>query len=79
MHDSDLLTEDEIVELTGKTRQSAQRRALEKLGIKATPRPGRNEGLIVCRAHRDAALGLRKTVRTIEQQVSAEPNFAALD
>lgn len=75
---SDFLTEDEIVELTGKTRQSAQRRALERLGIKCTPRPGRNDGLLVAREHRDAALGLRKAVRQISiEQVT--PNFAALD
>lgn len=74
---SDLLTLEEIVELTGKTKQSAQRRVLEKLGIKYTPRPGQNAGLIVMRAHRDAALGLRKTVQRIEQ--AAVPNFAALD
>ena len=74
---SDLLTHEEIAELTGKTKQSAQRRVLEKLGIKVTPRPGRNAGLIVMRAHRDAALGLRNTVRKIEQ--AAAPNFAALD
>jgi hypothetical protein len=79
MSDSDLLTEDEIVELTGKTKQSAQLRALEKLGIRATPRPGRNQGLLVCRAHRDAALGLRRSVRVIEPQQVAAPNFAALD
>lgn len=74
---SDLLTHDELVELTGKTRQSAQRRVLEQLGIKVTPRPGRNAGLIVMRAHRDAALGVRKAVQRIEQ--AAVPNFSALD
>lgn len=80
MADSDLLTEDEIIELTKKTKQSAQRRVLEKLGIRVTPRPGRNAGLIVCRAHRDAALGLRKTIRTVETPTpAAAPNFAALD
>ena len=77
MNTDDLLTKEEIAELTGKVRQSAQRRVLEQLGIKVTPRPGRNAGLIVLRAHRDAALGLRKTVQRIEQ--AAVPNFAALD
>jgi hypothetical protein len=80
MHESDLLTKEEIFELTGKTKQSAQRRALEQLGIKATPRPGRNAGLIVFRAHRDFALGLRRTARTTEPPpLTIEPNFAALD
>lgn len=72
---ADLLTKDEIKELTGKSRRSAQRRVLEKLGIKVTPRP--NGTLIVARAHRDAALGLRSVVRQVEQVAS--PNFAALD
>jgi hypothetical protein len=72
---SDLLTNDEIVELTEKTRHSAQRRVLEKLGIKFTPRP--DGTLIVARAHRDAVLGLRATVRAVEQV--ATPNWAALD
>jgi len=75
MAESDLLTNDEIVELTNKTRRAAQRRVLASLGIKVTPRP--DGTLIVARAHRDAALGLRKTVRTIEQ--AAIPNFNALD
>lgn len=75
MADSDLLTDHEIVELTHKTRRAAQRRVLESLGIKVTPRP--DGTLIVARAHRDAALGLRKTVRAMEQ--AAIPNFSALD
>lgn len=72
---TDLLTEDELAELTGKTRHSAQRRVLEKLGIKVTPRP--DGTLIVARAHRDAALGLRTPGRHGDQLAS--PNFAALD
>ncbi len=75
MAESDLLTKDELVELTGKVRRSAQARVLRDLGIKVTRRP--NGSLIVARAHRDAALGLRNTVRKIEQ--AAAPNFAALD
>lgn len=75
MSESDLLTDDEIVELTHKTKRTAQRRVLDSLGIKVTPRP--DGTLIVARAHRDAALGLRRTVRTIEQ--AALPNFSALD
>jgi len=71
---SDLLSENEIVELTGKTKHSAQARELAKLGIRCRPRS--NGTLIVAREHRDAVLGLRKTVRHIEQ---AGPNFAALD
>jgi len=73
----DILTEIEVVALTGKVRHHAQRRMLEALGIRYTPRPGRNATLIVMRAHRDAALGLRKTMRVVEQP--AAPNFAALD
>jgi hypothetical protein len=72
---SDLLSHDELVELTNKTRRSAQRRVLESLRIKVTTRP--DGSLIVARAHRDAALGLRNTVRAVEQ--AATPNFAALD
>lgn len=72
---TDLLTDDEIVELTGKTRRAAQRRVLEKLGVKVTPRP--DGTLIVTRAHRNAALGLREVIRQAEQ--AATPNFAALD
>jgi hypothetical protein len=75
MAEGDLLTDDELVELTHKTRRAAQRRVLESLGIKVTPRP--DGSLIVARAHRDAALGLRRTVRAIEQ--AATPNFSALD
>ena len=70
----DLLTTDELVELTKKTRRSAQRRVLEKLKIRYTPHPDGH--LLVLRAHRDAALGFRNTVRAIEQ---VTPNFAALD
>lgn len=73
----DILTESEVVRLTGKVRYHAQARVLDDLGIKYTPRPGRPRGLIVMRAHRDAALGLRKTTRIVEDL--ATPNFAALD
>lgn len=71
----DILTEPEIVALTDKVKHRAQARELARLGIKATPRG--NGSLIVLRAHRDVALGLRKTSRLVEQ--SAAPNFAALD
>lgn len=73
----DILTEPEIVRLTGKVRHHAQARVLSDLGIRYTPRPGRPGGLIVMRAHRDTALGLRKTPRSVE--TPATPNFAALD
>lgn len=75
MAESDLLSDDEIVELTHKTRRAAQRRVLESLGIKVTLRP--DGTLIVARAHRDVALGLRRAMRAIEQ--AATPNFNALD
>lgn len=75
----DILSEPEIVALTNKKRHRAQARVLAGLGIKATPRdPARRDSsLIVLRAHRDAALGFRKTARPSAQ--SSEPNFAALD
>jgi len=73
----DILTEAEIIALTGKTRHKAQARVLAALGIKAIPRPGRDGSLIVLRKHRNAALGLRDTTRQVEQ--AAAPNFAALD
>lgn len=71
----DILTEAEIVALTGKVRHHAQLRELEHLGIKARPRS--DGSLIVTREHRNAALGLRKAVRPVES--STAPNFAALD
>jgi hypothetical protein len=71
----DILTEPEIVALTGKVKHRAQARELDRLHIKATPRG--NGSLIVLRVHRDAALGLRKTMPRTEQ--AAAPNFAALD
>jgi hypothetical protein len=73
----DILTEAEIIALTGKTRHRAQARVLAELGIRATPRPGRDGSLIVLRKHRNAALGLRDNLRHVEQ--SAAPDFAALD
>jgi hypothetical protein len=73
----DILTEDEIRALTDKKKPSAQRKVLDALHIRYTPRPDRSGRLIVLRAHRDAALGLRKTIRQAEQ--AAAPNFAALD
>ncbi len=75
----DILTEAEIVALTNKTRHRAQARVLAALSIKAVPRDPdhRDYSLIVLRAHRDAALGLRKTMPRVEQ--AAAPNFAALD
>lgn len=73
--ENELLSEQELAELTNKVRHKAQRRVLDQLGIKVTPRP--DGSLIVLRAHRDAALGLRRTVRAIEQ--TATPNWAALD
>jgi hypothetical protein len=73
--ETDLLSRQELIELTEKTRRSAQRRVLEKLGIKVTVRP--NGTLIVLRAHRDAALGLRHAQRAVEP--AATPNWAALD
>lgn len=73
----DILTEAEIIALTGKTRHKAQARVLEALRIKAIPRPGRDGSLIVLRKHRNVALGLRDTGRPAEQ--SSGPNFAALD
>lgn len=72
---NELLSEQEIAELTKKTRHAAQRRELAKLRIRYTPRS--DGSLIVLRAHRDAALGFRSTVQTLEQ--IATPNFAALD
>jgi len=76
----DILSEDEVVALTGKVRPHAQHRVLSALGIKAKPRDpeGRDFSLIVLRAHRDVALGLRKTTRPTEHAI-AVPNFAALD
>lgn len=73
----DILTEAEIVALTGKTRHKAQARVLAALGIRAVARPGRDGSLIVLRKHRNAALGLRDNSRSVEQ--TAAPNFAALD
>ena len=71
----DILTEPEIVALTEKVRHSAQGRELAHLHIKATQRS--DGSWIVLRAHRDAALGLRKTMPRVEQP--ATPNWAALD
>lgn len=71
----DILTEPEVVALTEKVRHSAQGRELAHLHIKATQRS--DGSWIVLRAHRDAALGLRKTTRPVEQ--TAAPDFAALD
>jgi hypothetical protein len=71
----DILTEAEIVALTDKVRHAAQARVLDAICIRYKPRP--NGSLIVARAHRDAVLGLRNTVRPVEQK--ATPNFGALD
>lgn len=75
--DPDILTEGEIQALTSKKKPSAQRKVLDALHIRYTPRPDRSGRLIVLRAHRDAALGLRKTARPVEQP--AMPDWAALD
>ena len=49
------LTEDEIIELTRKTRRDAQSRALRFIGIEHRPRP--DGSLIVLRSHVEALLG----------------------
>lgn len=54
---SDLLTEEEIRDLTKKKRGPAQERVLTRMGIESKPR---GDGtLAVLRARRDEALGLR--------------------
>jgi hypothetical protein len=55
---SDILTEQEVFELTLKRRPSAQERVLIRLGIDCRKRP--DGSLVVLRAHRDEVLGIRR-------------------
>jgi hypothetical protein len=74
---SDLLSEQEIRDLTKKQAHPAQERELAKLGIRAKPRS--DGSLIVLRAHRDAVLGLRDDSqhRPKKNEINWGPDVAA--
>lgn len=59
-----ILTPEEIVELTGRTRANAQARVLNALGIPHRPRP--DGSLVVARASVDAALGVAQKQAKVE-------------
>jgi hypothetical protein len=58
------LTTDEIVQLTGRTRHSAQRRALQFMAIDHKERP--DGSLVVLRSVLDAAAGIRHSIKRTE-------------
>lgn len=69
------LTEEEIRELTGKTRRSSQAKVLNTLGIVHKIRP--DGSLVVLRSHVEQQLGGRAPPAKKEKEY--EPNWAFLD
>jgi hypothetical protein len=64
----DVLTDEELVQLTKKKRPSAQARVLCHLGIEARPRP--DGTLVVSRARRDEVLGVRSPARRVSNEIN---------
>lgn len=67
------LTEDEIIELTKKTRRSSQRAVLNSLGIVHKVRP--DGSLVVASAHANKVFGVTDDKRRAAEK---EPNWGAL-
>jgi hypothetical protein len=68
------LTPDELRELTGKARSSAQARALRAMGIEHRARP--DGSLAVSRLHVEGLLGGTAGAKVV---VPKQPNWSALD
>lgn len=68
------LTEQEIIDLTGRKRHNAQRSALNAMGITSKVRA--DGSLVVLSAHVHKELGGSETSQTTPKQ--AEPNWGAL-
>lgn len=67
------LTQDEIVELTGKRRRESQRQVLNALGVVYKVRP--DGSLVVARAHAMKEFGVAEDKK---KQKDVEPNWGAL-
>ncbi len=67
-----ILTEEDLVTLTGKQQHRAQRRILDALGIISRVRP--DGSLVVLRAHVEEVLGLSDSGKVPK---SPEPNWSA--
>lgn len=66
------LTEDEVVELTGRTQRAAQKRVLNFMGIVCRERP--DASLAILRLHVEESFGANaaKTMRRLEPQLNWE-------
>jgi hypothetical protein len=65
---NDILSEEEIRELTNKVHRSAQSRVLTRLGIEHRARP--DGSLVVHRSERDRALGIRHNRRPVSNEIN---------
>lgn len=73
MEPSMFLSDDELVSLTQKKRQGAQRKVLNAMGITHKTRP--DNSIVVLRAHVEQVLGGKVTS---PKRRPIEPNWAAL-
>ncbi len=68
-----ILTNTELIELTGRRVKSAQVRVLRFMGIEHKIRP--DGSVVVLRAHVEQVLGLKEPT---DKQVEVEPNWDAM-
>lgn len=68
------LTSDELVELTGLRRSSAQKKALHMMGVDFLIRP--DGSLVVSRRHVEELLGARQ--EKVKKKPPNEPNWAGI-
>lgn len=68
-----VLTEDELIALTGRKRPKFQAKVLNFIGVRYTHRP--DGSLVVHQAHVDAALGVVAQSATTEGRKRTEPNW----
>lgn len=71
MSEGFVLSQTEVQDVTGHRRRDAQRRALEKMGLRYSVRP--NGSLAVLRAHANAVMGLGAQITIQRREPEVQP------